>query len=145
MCFTTQGLIQNGSIFKYQTHTSGHFYIGVAPLGLSCTSVSLIILILSTFSPSYGITHAGGVGKYLASWILNGEPSYDLTECDPNRYSTWTNRDYTFAKCRESYGFNNIILFPNEERFAGRPTMRVNGIYEELVKRGAQMGFHSGV
>ena len=34
VCFTTQGVIQNGSVFRYQTHTSGHFYIGVAPGGL---------------------------------------------------------------------------------------------------------------
>ena len=29
--FTTQGVIQNGSVFRYQTHTSGRLYIGVAP------------------------------------------------------------------------------------------------------------------
>ena len=26
VCFTTQGVIQNGSVFRYQTHTSGHFF-----------------------------------------------------------------------------------------------------------------------
>ena len=31
--FTTRGVIQNGCIFRYPTHTSGHVYIGVAPLG----------------------------------------------------------------------------------------------------------------
>ena len=32
MCmFYTRSVIQNGSIFKSQTHTSGHFDIGVAP------------------------------------------------------------------------------------------------------------------
>ena len=31
VCFTTQSVIQNGSVFRYQTHTSGHLYIGVAP------------------------------------------------------------------------------------------------------------------
>jgi dimethylglycine dehydrogenase len=37
------------------------------------------------FSFSYGIVHGGGIGKYLADWILNGEPAYDLTELDPAR------------------------------------------------------------
>ena len=40
----------------------------------------------------YGIVHAGGVGKYIADWIINGEPDYNLSELDPNRYSPekWT-------------------------------------------------------
>ena len=33
----------------------------------------------------YGIIHGGGAGKYLAEWMLNGEPTYDLTELDPLR------------------------------------------------------------
>jgi hypothetical protein len=61
----------------------------------------------------YGIIHAGGVGKYLSDWILQGEPPFDLIELDPNRYGKWTTPQYTEAKARESYGFNNIgdILF----------------------------------
>jgi hypothetical protein len=35
----------------------------------------------------YGIVHGGGIGKYLADWILKGEPEYDLNELDPARYS----------------------------------------------------------
>ena len=39
-----------------------------------------------TFYSRYGIIHGGGAGKYLAEWILNGEPTYDLSEIDPLRY-----------------------------------------------------------
>lgn len=56
----------------------------------------------------YGIIHAGGIGKYLSNWILNGEPPFDLIELDPNRYGQWATTQYTAAKARESYGFNNI-------------------------------------
>lgn len=56
----------------------------------------------------YGIIHAGGMGKYLSDWILEGEPPFDLIEVDPNRYGKWTTTEYTAAKARESYGFNNI-------------------------------------
>ncbi|TRY65203.1 hypothetical protein DNTS_009427 [Danionella cerebrum] len=56
----------------------------------------------------YGIIHSGGVGKFLSDWILNGEPPFDLIECDPNRYGAWTNEHYLIVKARESYGFNNI-------------------------------------
>ncbi|XP_054843125.1 dimethylglycine dehydrogenase, mitochondrial isoform X2 [Eublepharis macularius] len=91
----------------------------------------------------YGIIHAGGIGKYLSDWILNGEPSFDLIELDPNRYGKWTTTQFTAAKARESYGFNNIVGYPKEERFAGRPTERVSGIYENLKSK-CSMGFHAG-
>uniref|UniRef100_A0A8C2VWM2 Dimethylglycine dehydrogenase, mitochondrial n=1 Tax=Chinchilla lanigera TaxID=34839 RepID=A0A8C2VWM2_CHILA len=91
----------------------------------------------------YGIIHAGGVGKYLSDWILQGEPPFDLIELDPNRYGKWTTTQYTEAKARESYGFNNIVGYPKEERFAGRPTQRVSGLYETLAPK-CSMGFHAG-
>ncbi|XP_061118700.1 dimethylglycine dehydrogenase, mitochondrial [Conger conger] len=91
----------------------------------------------------YGVIHAGGIGKFLSDWIMNGEPPYDLIECDPNRYSKWTSVPYLCAKARESYGFNNVVGYPKEERFAGRPTSRVSGVYD-LLKSHASMGLHAG-
>ncbi|MBN3322733.1 M2GD protein, partial [Atractosteus spatula] len=91
----------------------------------------------------YGVIHAGGIGKFLSDWIMKGEPPFDLIEVDPNRYGKWTTVPYTAVKARESYGFNNIVGYPKEERFAGRPTERVSGIYE-ILKSKASMGFHSG-
>ena len=92
---------------------------------------------------SYGIIHAGGAGRYLARWILDGEPPYDLNETDPGRYGSWTNDAYTFAKARESYGFNTVIVYPKEERWAGRPA-RISTAYELTKSRGGQFGFHAG-
>uniref|UniRef100_A0A4W6CZL5 Dimethylglycine dehydrogenase, mitochondrial n=1 Tax=Lates calcarifer TaxID=8187 RepID=A0A4W6CZL5_LATCA len=91
----------------------------------------------------YGVIHAGGIGKFLSDWIRNGEPPYDLIECDPNRYGKWTDVPFMCAKARESYGFNNVVGYPKEERFAGRPTSRTSGVYE-LLKDKASMGFHAG-
>uniref|UniRef100_A0A3Q3IK59 Dimethylglycine dehydrogenase n=1 Tax=Monopterus albus TaxID=43700 RepID=A0A3Q3IK59_MONAL len=91
----------------------------------------------------YGIIHVGGIGKFLSDWIRNGEPPYDLIECDPNRYGKWTDVPFMCAKARESYGFNNEVGYPKEERFAGRPTSRTSGVYE-LLKDKASMGFHAG-
>lgn len=56
----------------------------------------------------YGVIHAGGIGKFLSDWIRNGEPPYDLIECDPNRYGKWSDVPFMCAKARESYGFNNV-------------------------------------
>lgn len=39
---------------------------------------------------------------------------------------------------------NNAVGFPHEERWAGRPTYRVSGIYEETKAAGGFMGFHAG-
>lgn len=117
--------------------------------------------------------HAGGIGKFLSDWIRNGEPPYDLIECDPNRYGKWTDIHFMCAKARESYGFNNVgekrllvllnasmgkssmkslslnlimvssVGYPKEERFAGRPTSRTSGVYK-LLKDKCSMGFHAG-
>jgi len=92
----------------------------------------------------YGVVHGGGVGKYLTDWICEGEAPYELIEFDPLRYGKWTDIDYAVAKTRESYGFNNAIGFPNEERFAGRPTSRPSPLQEELLAAGAHMGFSAG-
>uniref|UniRef100_A0AAR2KCN8 Dimethylglycine dehydrogenase, mitochondrial n=1 Tax=Pygocentrus nattereri TaxID=42514 RepID=A0AAR2KCN8_PYGNA len=91
----------------------------------------------------YGVIHAGGVGKFLSDWIMSGEPPYDLIECDPNRYGKWTTVPFLCAKARESYGFNNVVGYPKEERFAGRPTSRVSALYD-LLKDKCSMGFHAG-
>ena len=69
--------------------------------------------------------------------MMNGEPDYDLIECDPDRYSDWTDRKFLMEKARESYGMNTCPAFPKEERWAGRPTERVSGAYEETKERGA--------
>ncbi|XP_078718033.1 LOW QUALITY PROTEIN: dimethylglycine dehydrogenase, mitochondrial [Lampetra fluviatilis] len=92
----------------------------------------------------YGIIHAGGVGKYLSDWIMKGQPPFDLIELDPNRFGKWTTPEYALAKARESYGANNIVGYPKEERVAGRPTQRVSGVYHALLHKGASMGFHAG-
>lgn len=61
-----------------------------------------------------------------------------------SRYGKWTTTDYSLAKARESYGWNSAVTYPHEERLAARPTYRVSGIHEELVRAGAFMGFHTG-
>ncbi len=63
---------------------------------------------------------------------MDGEPPFDLNEFDPGRYGKWTNRDFVMDKCRESYGNNNLLIYPKEERFAGRP-QRTSPVYEVCI------------
>lgn len=75
--------------------------------------------------------------------MVDGEPPFDLIECEPGRYGNWATREYVLAKCRETYGFNNQMMHPKLERWAGRP-VKISGIYKRLCQRGAQMGQRAG-
>lgn len=61
--------------------------------------------------------------------MIHGEPPHELIDTDPGRFGKWTTKDYVHEKVRETYGFNNILVFPKEERPHGRK-MRINPIYE---------------
>lgn len=39
---------------------------------------------------------------------------------------------------------NNVIMYPKEERPAGRATERQSGVYEVLQEQGAQFGLKTG-
>lgn len=54
-----------------------------------------------------------------------------MTEIDPTRYGEWTTQRFVMQKVRETYGMNNIIVYPYEERPAGRP-VKMNPIYHHL-------------
>lgn len=76
---------------------------------------------------------------------MNGEPTYDLIELDADRYGHWTDASYTLAKARESYGMNNAIVYPMDERPAGRPNARrSSALYHRLRDRGAEFRFNYG-
>ena len=83
--------------------------------------------------------------RYLAEWIVFGQPPYDLIELDADRYGPWTDAAFTLAKVRESYGRNNAVTWPRDERPAGRPCRgRVGPLHRRLADRGAQFGFRAG-
>lgn len=85
------------------------------------------------------------ISRYLAQWIRSGYPPYDLTECDPGRYGSWSDDPrYILEKTRETYGMNNAYGYVKEERQAGRPSKRAGHFYSVLEERGAQFGFKAG-
>merc|ERR1719410_577385 len=81
---------------------------------------------------------------YLTDWIVNGEPPYEMFEADPTRYGAWAGKNYSDKKVRETYGMNNVISFPKEDREAGRP-IRTTPLYGILKEKGCQFGFHNGL
>ena len=92
---------------------------------------------------NFGITQAGGVGKYLAEWIVEGEPSIDLSSLDPRRFGTWTTKAYTVAKAHEAYRLQYQLSIPDTERDAGRP-VTTPPVYDALKARGAVFGSRYG-
>ena len=59
------------------------------------------------------ITHAGGVGKAIAEWIVDGSPGIDLRECDITRFHHQaTARSYIIARSSEQYREGPVIHHP---------------------------------
>jgi glycine cleavage system aminomethyltransferase T/glycine/D-amino acid oxidase-like deaminating enzyme len=93
---------------------------------------------------AHGIAGAGGIGRQLASWIVEGEPELDLWKMDIRRFGAqYRARSYTLARSIENYATYYDIHYPNEERQAGRP-LRVSPTYERLRALGCAFGEKSG-
>jgi glycine cleavage system T protein len=93
---------------------------------------------------AHGIAGAGGMGKAMADWILDGEPGLDLWRMDLRRFgSQYRSQAYTLARTVEVYSTYYDIHYPNEERQAGRP-LRLSPTYARLTELGASFGEKSG-
>jgi len=89
---------------------------------------------------AHGIAGAGGMGRAMAEWIIDGEPVLDLWKMDLRRFGApYRNRDYALARTVEVYSTYYDIHYPNEERQAGRP-LRVSPTYQRLRELGASFG-----
>ncbi len=92
---------------------------------------------------SMGVMEGGGAGKFLAEWIVGGEPPMDALALDPRRFGGYADRDYRIAKAVESFGNQFAVHYPFEEREAGRP-VKQTPVLEEMAAEGAVFGFAYG-
>ncbi len=93
---------------------------------------------------AHGIAGAGGMGKAMAGWILDGDPEHDLWEMDVRRFgSQYRSPAYTLARVVENYESYYDIKYPGQERLAGRP-LRVSPAYPWHLAHDAEMGEKSG-
>ncbi len=88
---------------------------------------------------SFGITQAGGIGHYLAGWIMNGEPEIDLWHVDSRRFGSHANWAYNTEKIADVYPRLYSTFFPNEFRDAARPN-KTSPIYEYQKQANAVFG-----
>ncbi|MGH2640692.1 MAG: GcvT family protein [Actinomycetota bacterium] len=93
---------------------------------------------------AHGVTGAAGIGRWTAEWIVEGEPSMDLSRMDVRRFGRqYASRDYALAKAYEIYAKHYDVRYPGEENEAGRP-LRMAPTYSRLESLGAEFGEKAG-
>jgi glycine cleavage system aminomethyltransferase T/glycine/D-amino acid oxidase-like deaminating enzyme len=93
---------------------------------------------------AHGLAGAGGMGKLMAEWIIEGEPDLDVWEMDIRRFGPqYRSPSYTLKRTKEVYETYYDIRYPGHERQAGRP-LRLASAYPWHVEHGAAFGEKSG-
>ncbi|TME54021.1 MAG: FAD-dependent oxidoreductase [Chloroflexi bacterium] len=93
---------------------------------------------------AHGLAGAGGMGRLVAEWIVDGRPHLDAWEMDSRRFGRhYISREYTLARTREVYSTYYDVKYPGHERSAGRP-LRLSPVYPRLKELGAAFGEKSG-
>ena len=93
---------------------------------------------------AHGLAGAGGMGKLVAEWIVEGTPSLDVWHMDSRRFgAAYRSRGYTLARTKEIYETYYDVKYPGHEREAGRP-LRVSAANARLRELGAAFGEKSG-
>jgi glycine cleavage system aminomethyltransferase T/glycine/D-amino acid oxidase-like deaminating enzyme len=93
---------------------------------------------------SVGIATAGGAGRALAEWIIDGEPSLDLLAVDIRRFAPFHgDNDWLRARVGEVLGLHYAIPWPNRELETARP-LRRSPMYDRLAEDNAGFGSKMG-
>ncbi len=93
---------------------------------------------------SIGIQSAGGAGKVLADWILDGHPPMDLWDVDIRRFHPFQrNRRYLFDRTTESLGLLYAMHWPFRQPETARGVRR-STLHDRLAARGACFGERAG-
>ncbi len=93
---------------------------------------------------AHGLAGAGGIGKVMAEWIIDGHPEWDMWRLDVRRFGpNYNNIDYTVARTFETYTQYYDIHFPGEERLSRR-NVRTSPTYFRLRDLGCHFGEKMG-
>lgn len=93
---------------------------------------------------SVGIASAGGAGRALAEWIVNGSPTSDLTGVDIRRFAPFHgNNGWLHDRVAEILGLHYEIPWPNRELSTARPFRR-SPVHHLLVAANANFGSRMG-
>ena len=91
-----------------------------------------------------GFNQGGGIGRTIAEWIIEGEPSLDVTAWDVARYGGWAGRSFTKARTGYFYEHRSHRTYPGQQFAAGRP-VRMSPVHGRLREFGAVFGESFGL
>ncbi|GAA4447970.1 GcvT family protein [Phytohabitans houttuyneae] len=92
----------------------------------------------------HGLAAAGGVGKVLAEWIVDGQPEFDVSHMDIRRFGGHAaSRSWATAKALDAYSRYYDVVYPYTEWSAGRP-LRRSATWPRLEPLGAALGEKAG-
>ena len=92
---------------------------------------------------TFGICQAGGAGKVIAEYIVEGETELDLWFMDPRRYTDYATKTYATLKAIEVYQNEYAMHTPHRVWPEGRPA-KTSPLYDRLMAAGAQFGAFGG-
>ncbi|KAK9890381.1 hypothetical protein WA026_010473 [Henosepilachna vigintioctopunctata] len=84
---------------------------------------------------------AGGIGKAVAEWIIEGEPTQDLLPFNVQRFLNIHNsRPYLKQRLMEVVGRHYAILYPHQCEYKHSRNLRCSPLYSVLEDHGAVFG-----
>jgi glycine cleavage system T protein len=87
-----------------------------------------------------GYGGAGGIGKLMAEWIIEGEASLDVYAYRATRFGNYyANPEYAAERTREGVKYYYRLRFPNDENEWARPH-RISPVHYRLQEMGAVFG-----
>ena len=93
---------------------------------------------------SVGIASAGGAGRALAEWVVEGEPTTDLVGVDVRRFAPFNaNNTWLRSRVAEVLGLHYAVPWPNRELETARP-FRCSPVHDRLAAAGAVVGSKMG-
>jgi 4-methylaminobutanoate oxidase (formaldehyde-forming) len=108
------------------------FALGEAPGRRNC--------FISAGYNSEGIEFGAGAGRALAEWIVEGEPTMDLSHVDIARFHPFqVNKAYLRERAGESLGLHYKMHWPHKQREASRPA-RQSVLHDRWAARTACFG-----
>jgi len=86
-----------------------------------------------------GFNQGGGIGRELAHWIIDGEPSIDIFCWDVARFGDHVSTAYTKARTKYFYENRSARIYPDHQFDIGRP-VRTFPVYDKQKAAGAVFG-----
>ncbi|MFO0996259.1 MAG: FAD-dependent oxidoreductase [Alphaproteobacteria bacterium] len=83
------------------------------------------------------------LARHLAEWIIEGEPSIDLSPVDVRRFGGYATQAYAVARVSAGHAYSSPVYYPHAVSSRGRPA-RTSPLYATLKAKGAVFGVENG-